>query len=112
MGDLHLDLPNGSKQTKTTFKNAIHTPDMAFTLLSISRLDKADHKVIFHKQMCTIKNPKGHTIATIPHSKGLYHVLTSKETKSTHAAAIKMNINHFWHQVVFPLGKPIYRQVL
>jgi len=72
---------------------------MAFTLLSISRLNKADHKVIFHKQMCTIKNPKGHTIATIPHSEGLYHVLTSKETKSTHAAAIKMNINEAHHKL-------------
>ena len=40
MGDLHLDLPNGSKQTQVTFKNAVHTPDMAFTLLSIRKLDK------------------------------------------------------------------------
>ena len=62
MGDLHLDLPNGSKRTQVTFKNAVHAPDMAFTLLSISKLDKADHKVIFHKQMCTIMNPKGHTM--------------------------------------------------
>jgi len=52
MGDLHLDLPNGSKWTKVTFRDAIHAPEMAFTLLSISRLDLADHKVIFHKQKC------------------------------------------------------------
>ena len=31
MGDLEIDLPNGSKTTKMTFKNAVHTPDMAFT---------------------------------------------------------------------------------
>ena len=36
MGDLNIDLPNGSKQTKNVFKNAIHAPDMAFTLISIS----------------------------------------------------------------------------
>ena len=36
VGDLNIDLPNGSKQTKTVFKNAIHEPDMAFTLISIS----------------------------------------------------------------------------
>jgi len=33
MGDLTLDLPNRSKTTKTVFKNAIHAPGMAFTLL-------------------------------------------------------------------------------
>ena len=41
MGDMHVELPNGSKKTKTVFKNAIHAPDMAFTLISISQLDKA-----------------------------------------------------------------------
>lgn len=35
MGDLHMELPNGSKRTDFTFKNAIHAPDMAFTLVSI-----------------------------------------------------------------------------
>ena len=33
MGDLHINLPNGSKQTPTIFKNAVHTLEMAFTLL-------------------------------------------------------------------------------
>ena len=37
-GDLHLELPNGSGKTKIGLKNAIHAPDMAFTLISISRL--------------------------------------------------------------------------
>ena len=36
MGDLEIDLPNGSKTTKMTFKNAVHSPKMAFTLISIS----------------------------------------------------------------------------
>jgi len=93
MGDLHLDLPNGLKWTKVTFRDSIHAPEMAFTLLSISRLDLTDHKVIFHKQKCTIKNPKGHTIATIPHSEGLYRVLKHSGTETAHAAAKKMNIN-------------------
>ena len=49
MGDLHINLPNGSKHTPAIFKNAVHAPEMAFTLLSISKLDKSDHKVVFHK---------------------------------------------------------------
>ena len=80
MGDMHVELPNGSKKTKTIFKNAIHVPDMAFTLISISRLDKAGYSVTFNKGMCTIKNRNRHTIATIPHSDGLYRVVTPKQS--------------------------------
>ena len=78
MGDLEIDLPNESKRTKTLFKDAIHTPEMAFTLISISKLDKAKYKVIFHKGMCTIINPKGKTVATIPHLEGLYKIANPK----------------------------------
>jgi hypothetical protein len=95
MGDLHLDLQNGSKHTQTTFKNTIHTPDMAFTLISISRLDKANYKVTFNHGMCTITDPKGRTIATIPHSEGLYRIIPSKTSTGDHANAVtsKMDIN-------------------
>ena len=80
MGDMHVKLPNRSKKTKTIFKNMIHTPEMAFTLISISRLDKAGYSVIFNKGTCTIKNKSGCVIATIPHSDGLYHVVAPKES--------------------------------
>ena len=69
---------------------------MAFTLLSISKLDKSDHKVVFHKQMCIISDSKGHTIAKIPHSEGLYHVQPLEQAKndlSANAAVVKMSIN-------------------
>ena len=52
-------LPNGPKHTKAILKEAIYTPDMAFTLVSISWLDNAGSSVTFHKGMCTIKNPNG-----------------------------------------------------
>ena len=100
MGDLHLDLPNGSKKTQAVLKNTVHAPKMAFTLLSISKLDKADHKVIFHKQMCTIMNPKGHTIAKIPHLQGLYHVLSSPQSLTqltANFASEKLSINEAHH---------------
>lgn len=69
---------------------------MAFTLISISRLDKAGYKVVFEKGMCKIMNPKGHIIATIPHSDGLYRIAASKaSTGTTYAAAAsgKMTIS-------------------
>ena len=78
------------------FKDAVHAPEMAFTLLSISKLDKLGHKVVFHKQLCTISNTKGHTMAKILHSQSLYCVQTPEQPKSSfkaNAVVVKMSIN-------------------
>jgi len=75
---------------------SIHAPEMAFTLILISKLDQADYKVVFHKRMCTIINPKGKTIATIPHLEGLYRILNVKlDENGGYAAAAsgKMSIS-------------------
>ena len=96
MGDLQLELPNGSGKTTTIFKDAIHAPEMAFTLISISRLDKAGFSVTFNKGMCTIRNPKSKTIATIPNSNSLYKVVATKWTsknKTANTAMSKMSIS-------------------
>lgn len=69
---------------------------MAFTLITISRLDKAGYKVVFDKGMCKIIDQKGRTIAIIPHSDGLYRVTSAKTTpvKSYAATASeKMSIS-------------------
>ena len=54
------------------------------------------HKVTFHKQMCTIQDPKGSTIAKIPHFQGLYKVLMDNKEKlglQANAAIGKMLIS-------------------
>jgi hypothetical protein len=40
MGDLHIELPNRSGKMQTVFRNAVHAPGMAFTLISIANLTK------------------------------------------------------------------------
>ena len=75
MGDLHLDLPNGSEKTSIIFKNTVHAPDMAFTLISISHLDKARFSIRFNNGMCTVKDPQNKMIAIIPCSDGLYKIM-------------------------------------
>ena len=93
MGDLHPKLPNGSKKTKMVFKNAIHAQEMAFTLISISRLNKAGYSTT---RMCTIKTPINCTIATIPHSNGLYKIIASKPSGKAEIANMdygKMSIS-------------------
>jgi len=87
-GDLEIDLPNGSKQTQVTFEDAIHSPEMAFTLISISKLDKAKFKVVFHNRMCTVNDPKGKKIAIIPHSDGLFRIENPKPGEMNNYAAI------------------------
>ena len=82
MGDLNIELPNGLKTTNMTFKDAVHAPNMAFMLISISRLDKSGYQVIFNKGMCKIINLKGQVIATIPHADGLYRVTAAKLSTS------------------------------
>ena len=96
MGDLQLELPNRSKKSKMLFKNAIHALEMAFTLISISRLDKAGFSATFHKGMCTIKNLSNQTVATIPHTNGLYKIVaTSPSNKAETANTVsgKMSIS-------------------
>ena len=96
MEDLQLELPNRSKKSKMLFKNAIHAPEMAFTLISISRFNKAGFSATFHKGMCTIKNSSNQTVATIPHTDSLYKIIaTSSSNKAETANTVsgKMSIS-------------------
>ena len=43
MGDLDIELLNGLKTMNMTFKDTVHAPDMAFTVISISRLYKSGY---------------------------------------------------------------------
>jgi GAG-pre-integrase domain len=94
--DLHIKLPNGSGKMKTILKNAIHAPEMAFTLIFISRLDKAGFSITFNKGMCTIKDRTAKTIATIPNSNGLYRIAAAKQSSKPNLANVisgKMSIS-------------------
>ena len=94
MGYLQLELPNGSKKSKMLFKNAIHAPEMAFTLISISRLGGAGYSATFCKEMCTIKNPSNQTITTIPHTNGLYRIIAmSSSNKAETANTVSGNMS-------------------
>ena len=69
---------------------------MAFTLISIGRLDEANCSVVFQKGMCIIRNPDGCIMGTIPRADGLYRLLDPKQkTPAEHAniATGKMSIS-------------------
>ena len=89
-GDVQIELPNSAKHTKTILKEAIHAPDMAFTLISVGWLDDAECSATFSGGMCTICNLSGHTMATIPCANGLYHVTAPEDPPTVNYASFAM----------------------
>ena len=89
-GDVWIELPNGAKCTKTILKEAIHAPDMAFTLISVSWLDDVKCSATFSSGMCTICNPSGHTMVTIPCANGLYRVTAPEDPPTVNYVSIAM----------------------
>lgn len=75
IGNVHIKMPNKNTKTKFTLENAIYAPEMAFTLISVSHLDTVNCSTLFKGGQCIIMNPKGTTMATLPLSDGLYHLI-------------------------------------
>ena len=98
IGDVHIKLPNGSKPTCSMLKSTIHTPEMAFTLISIGCLDKVNCQVIFREGACTIHNLNSQTMAIVPHNDGLYQF---EHEGSDHANVTteKMSISKAHHRL-------------
>ena len=71
MGDVEIELLNGAKCKKLLLKDAIYTPNMAFTLISVSCLDEANGSAIFSMVRCIV--------ATILHADILYCIIPVKE---------------------------------
>jgi hypothetical protein len=96
MGDVKIDLPNGSKRNTVILKDVVYAPDLAFTLISVTQLDMAKCSVLFKNSMCSISYPDRKTMATLPLSNGLYRLVAAKITDvsdHTNVASVKMSIN-------------------
>ena len=89
-GDMWIKLPNGAKRSKTILKEAIHAPDMAFTLISVDWLDNVKCSTTFSGGMCTICNLSNSTMVTIPCTNSLYHVTAPEDPPPTTYASIVM----------------------
>ena len=89
-GDVRIELPNSTKRTKTILKEVIHAPDIAFTFISVGQLDDTKCSTTFSGGMCTIHNPSGRTMATIPCANGLYHVTAPEDPPTVNYASIVM----------------------
>jgi len=45
-GNLHIRIPNGDGFTPVTLRDALYAPSIAFTLISLSRADKAGYTTL------------------------------------------------------------------
>ena len=74
VGDLPIDLPNGSEHTSVILKGVLYTPDLVFTLISVPQLDKAGFSTVLENGFCTISSPtpEQKVIAHVAYSNGLY----------------------------------------
>ena len=76
MGNLKINVPNGSSFTCITLKDTFYAPGITLTVVSIHKIACAGYKVSFEDNGCKIKNKEGKTIGKIPASpNGLYKVV-------------------------------------
>src|ERR1700761_6180978 len=76
IGDVRIKVPNGeSSFTPVILRDALYAPEMALTVVSISRIAKAGLSVSFEGSTCKITNKKGNVVGKIPsNNNGLYRV--------------------------------------
>jgi hypothetical protein len=86
-GDVRINIPNGNKVTPITLKDVRYAPDMAFTLISVSRMDRARYHANFGDGMCKLIAPDQKVIGQIPLSGSLYRV-DAKGRHPLHANAV------------------------
>jgi len=71
---------HGSKFSPLRLENVLYAPDLEYTLVSIGQLDKAGFLVTFSGGSCTIIDPDGSHVGSIPKTaKRLYKVVHEGE---------------------------------
>ncbi|KAG5719565.1 hypothetical protein E4T56_gene14204 [Termitomyces sp. T112] len=106
-GGLHISLSMkaGEKSVPILLKRVYYTPQMAFTLISVSCLDRAGCSLLIKDGMCIIHSPKlkCQVIGCIPAIHGLYCTnssITSSSPKHTVNVALKsITISELHHQM-------------
>jgi hypothetical protein len=92
IGDLRIRVPNGESSTPVILRDTLYTPEMALTVVSISRITKAGLSVSFKGSTCKITNSNGSVVGMIPsNANGLYRV-EHASAATVHVAAEVIDI--------------------
>jgi hypothetical protein len=83
IGDLHIEVPNGSRLTPILLKDALYAPDIGLTVVSIGWIAGSGHSVAFKGNECQIKNQNDIIIGRIPISMNRIYKVQHKYTNAT-----------------------------
>ena len=81
-------------------RNILHCPGIAFTLVSMSVMDRAGYSFVLKNSWMSVIAPKGNKIANIPLENGLYRILTQEQFASIATGGeLVICINKLHHQL-------------
>ena len=58
IGDLKIDVPNGTEVSPITLKDVLYAPDISMTVISICKIEDVGYSVAIKDKICKIKNQK------------------------------------------------------
>jgi hypothetical protein len=65
VGQMHIHLPNGDNTTPVVLNEVLYSEDLAFTLISLTKLDKVGYSALLKNEKCTLFNDDGKTLGCI-----------------------------------------------
>jgi Pol polyprotein, beta-barrel domain len=74
VGNMRIGIPNGKTTTYITLRGVLNCPDLAFTLISLTRCDAAGFSVLLKDRKCVIRDARGAILAQVLLSDGLYKI--------------------------------------
>lgn len=113
----YLPMGKGKKPTPITLTNTYYSPALAFTLISVSCMDKAGFSLTIEDSCCTIRGPrpKRATLGIIPIRSGLYRVTSGKAPETTliaAAASTQRLTMHQFHCIMGHVNEQALRRML
>src|SRR6266404_3390892 len=93
LGDLKINVPNGSTTMPIILRDTLHAPDMALTIVSVGRITDTGAELTFQKKSCKIYNPSSKLIGEIPASSNQLYKVEHTHTAASANAAEQVDIH-------------------
>ena len=78
-GNVQVKIPNGDTFTSATLHDVLYAPDIAFTLISLNRVDKAGYSILIEdNELCLIDRSTRNFVGRIPSHNDLWSVQSAR----------------------------------
>ena len=98
MGEMTIDVPNGTDMSQLRLTEVLYSPEVGYTLISVGRLDEKGFTVTFSGGKCTIQGPDGNHVGAIPKIKELYCVVHD-QLEHANSADEELTLDQFHRQM-------------